>query len=109
MSPLNKAIEDLDETAVAALLAAGADVNRPEPELGGCSPLQHAVDIECEDSCVRYDAGELDAAPRPTITRILVAAGADPDLADPRGRTARIWAAERQHVAALHIFGVKQR
>jgi hypothetical protein len=104
MSPLNLAIEHFDERAVASLLASGADANRPEPELGGCSPLQHAVDIECEESCRRYDMGDPEAKPRATITRLLVHAGALPDLADPKGRSARSDAEERLHLEALHLF-----
>ena len=104
MSPLNSAIENFDGQAVAALIASGADVNRPEPEMGGCYPLQHSVDIECENSCRRYDDGDLQAVPRAIITRLLLRAGADPDLADPVGSTARSWAGERCHEEALRLF-----
>jgi len=107
MSPLNLAIERLDESAVASLLASGADANRPEPELGGFYPLQHAVDIECEESCRRYDMGDPEAKPRATVTRLLVDAGALPDLIDPKGRSARSDAEERLHVEALLLFGPK--
>lgn len=104
MSPLNLAIENLDAHAVAALVAGGAAVNRPEPELGGCSPLQHAVDIESEESCRRDDAGDPDAAPRATITRMLVLAGADPEQVDSSGASARSWAEQRRHDEALRLF-----
>jgi len=104
MSPLNLAIENFDEHAVAALIASGAAVNQPEPELSGCSPLQHAVDIECEDSCRRHDAGDPNAVPRATITRILVRAGADPEQVDPSGSSARSWAEQRRHDEALRLF-----
>jgi hypothetical protein len=93
---------------VASLIASGADVNRPEPDLGGCYPLQHSVDIECEDSCRRYDAGELQAVPRVAITRILVHAGADPDLLDHAGSSARSWAETRNHNEALVLFGPRR-
>lgn len=77
------------------LIESGAEVNLPDPELGGCYPLQLSVDIECEDSCRRYEMGDLQATPRATITRLLVCAGAEPDLIDPNGASARSWAEER--------------
>ena len=104
MSPLNTAIENFDEEAVQALIASGADVNRPEPDLGGCYPLQHSVDIECEDSCRRYDAGDEEAAPRARITELLLRAGANPDLVDGHGGCARSWAEQRSHQDALRVF-----
>lgn len=109
MSPLNMAIENLDEEAVQALIASGVDVNRPEPDLGGCHPLQHSVDIECEDSCRRYDAGDRDAAPHAYITELLFRAGANPDLVDGHGGCARSWAEQRSHQDAVRVFlGIKR-
>ena len=64
MLRLHHTIEEMDEHAVSALLQEGADPNQPDPEIGGFRPLHLAVDIECEDSCRRYDAGEKAARPR---------------------------------------------
>ncbi len=107
MLPLSAAIENFDEHAVAALIDSGAEVNLPDPDLGGCYPLQLSVDIECEDSCRRYDMGDLQATPRTIITTLLLRAGAEPDLIDPHGASARSWAEERQHSEALRLFGSK--
>jgi len=109
MSPLNLAIERLDEDAVASLIASGVDVNRPEPDLGGCYPLQHAVDAECESSVYRYDMGDAGATPQATITRLLIRGGADPNLADPNGESARSWAEKRLHNEALRLFDSSDR
>lgn len=108
MLPLHMAIEHMDEDAVRALLAEGADPNAQEPEFGGFSPLQLAVDIECEDSRYRYDSGEITASPRATITFILIEAGANPDLPDQLGQTARSLAKERLHTEALFLFNEKR-
>lgn len=105
MSPLNAAIEDFDAERVAVLIASGIDVNRPEPEMCGFYPLQHSVDIECEDSCYRFDKGDLSASPRATITELLLRAGANPDLIDASGESARSWAEKRLHKEALRLFG----
>lgn len=105
MLPLHVAVEHMDEQTIRALLHSGADPNAPDPELGGFRPLHLAVDVECENSCYRYDMGEVAASPRATITRILLEAGADPDLPDQQGRTARSIAKERMHAEALSLFG----
>ena len=104
MLPLHHAIEHTDERAVTALLQAGADTNQPDPELGGFRPLHLAVDVECEDSCRRYDNGDHEARPQATITRLLLDAGADPDLLDGNGRTVRTMAIERMHLEAVELF-----
>jgi ankyrin repeat protein len=95
----------MDEHAVSALLQEGADPNQQDPELGGFRPLHLAVDIECEESCRRYDAGDEAARPRARLTRLLLSAGADPDLPDGNSRTARRMAVERGHEEALELFG----
>lgn len=104
MLPLQHAIEHMDERAVIALLQSGADPNQPDPELGNFRPLHLAIDVECEDSCRRYDAGDKEAYPQATITKLLLAAGANPDLADGSGQTARAVASERMHTEALRLF-----
>jgi hypothetical protein len=104
MLELHKAIEHMEVQQVRDLLGAGADPNAQDSELGGFRPLHLAVDIECEEACRRNDAGELDAAPRATISSLLMEAGADPDLTDFRGNTARSIAEERCHEQALELF-----
>jgi len=105
MLPLHLAVEHMNEAALRELLDAGADPNVPDPEVGGFRPLHVAVDIECEDSCCRYDMGDVSASPKATVSRILVEAGASPDLPDFQGRTARSIAKERLHAEALFLFG----
>lgn len=105
MLPLHHAIEHMNEVLVRELLHSGADPNAPDPELGGFRPLHIAVDIECEDSCYRYDMGNLNASPETVITRILLEVGANPDLPDDQGKTARSIAKERLHAKALSLFG----
>lgn len=104
MLPLHHAIEHMDERAVVALLQEGADPNQPDPELDGFRPLHLSIDIECEDSCRRYDAGDEEAVPRAAITRLLVNAGANPNLLDGNGKTPRTMAFERMHAKALELF-----
>ena len=104
MLPLHAAIEEMNEAAVRNLLGDGEDINTPDPSLGGCRPLQLAVDIECELACRLLDEGELDARPVATLSRLLLGAGANPDLPDDSGASARSVAREREHVAALRLF-----
>jgi len=95
----------MNVAALCELLSAGADPNAPDAELGGFRPLHLAVDIECEDSCYRYDMGDVSASPKATVSRILAEAGANPDLTDFKGNTARSIAKERLHVEAFLLFG----
>ena len=100
--PLHHAIEYLDAHALAELLAGGADPNQPGP--GGERPLHCALDMELVNSTYRYYTGDESAAPRATFTRLLLSAGADPDLSDERGETPRT-RARRMHKEALELFG----
>jgi ankyrin repeat protein len=104
MLPLHLAIEHMDEPKIAALLDQAADFNQADPDIGGFRPLHLSVDIECEDSCRRYDGGDEQAQPHARITSLLLKAGADPDLPATNGQSARDLARERNHVVALKLF-----
>ena len=104
MLPLHQAIEDFDEQLVRDLLAAGADPNEHDVEQSRVLPLQLSVDIECERAVRREDAGDPDFRPHATLTNVLLAAGADPDLAGERDETARDWARLGNHGEALDAF-----
>jgi ankyrin repeat protein len=104
MHPLHLAVERMDIAAARQLLVNGADPNAEEPTLGGARPLHLAIDIECEDACRRYDAGELESTPRSSISALLVEFGADPNLPDYSGQSALDWATERNHQQAVYLF-----
>ena len=108
MLPIHEAIEHMDEEELIILLEQGANPNAQEPELGGFTPLHLAVDIECEDACSRYDRGELGAQPLARLSRLLLAAGANPNLPDSNGITPFQMAKERNHIAALSLFAEQQ-
>ena len=106
MLPLHNAIEHLNEQELISLLQSGADPNQPDPSIGGFRPLHLAVDIECEDACSRYDKGDHSARPVARLTRILIEAGANPNLPDEKGMTAKEIAKERAHKEALDAFSI---
>ena len=107
MLPLQAAIEHMDEQLVSLLLVRGADPNQPDPECGGFRPLHLSVDIECEDSCRRFDVGEKEAQPHTRLTSLLLQARANPDLPDSSEQTARSIAQVRLHENALILFAFK--
>jgi ankyrin repeat protein len=96
-NPLHAAIENLREDVARYLLAAGAD---PEFECCGFRPIHHAIDVEID---VATQANAPDA-PDPTFTEMLLAAGADMDAPDDRGRTPLRMATERGHVRAVKLL-----
>ncbi|MFZ6756024.1 ankyrin repeat domain-containing protein [Undibacterium sp. Ji50W] len=104
MHPLHQAIESMDYDSVKCLLEAGADPNVPDAEFGGARPLHLSIDIECEESCRRYDKGEFGAVPSASISRLLIEFGANPYLCDPAGQSPIDWATHRNHGAALQLF-----
>ena len=83
--PLTNAVTSGDQGAVNALLADGADVN--ERTSGGQTPLILAVIFGHTD-----------------MVRLLVKAGADPDLRDNLGLNATEWAKRRGLTEALDIL-----
>ncbi len=92
--PLTNAVTSGDESAVSALLADGADVNGRTS--GGQTPLILAIIFG-----------------RTQMVRLLVKAGADPELRDNLGLNATDWAKRRGLTEALEIltngFEVKPR
>lgn len=106
MTPLHAAVEHMNLSAIRHLIAAGADINAPDSSLSGARPLHLAVDIECEECLRRQDAGEADAIPVSTASKLLWDAGANPELPDHDGRTAIDWAREHNHAQALVLFSV---
>lgn len=104
MLALHHAIEGMDDTTAKYLLQQGAEVNASDPDMGGATALHLAVDIECEDSCRRFDEGDVNAVPIPTLTKLLLDYCADPTVCDASGKTPRDWAIERKHWEALKLF-----
>lgn len=104
MLPLHDAIDNMNADGIRSLLEAGADPNEPDPEIDGFRPLHLALDIECEDSCRRFDLGDLEAKPYSSITKQLLMAGANPYLTDAKGQSAIDIAHERNHEHALALF-----
>jgi hypothetical protein len=83
--PLTNAVTSGDESAVSALLADGADLN--ERTSGGQTPLILAIIFG-----------------RTEMVRLLVKAGADPELRDNLGLNATDWAKRRGLTEALEIL-----
>jgi ankyrin repeat protein len=108
MFALHQAVERMDIHATRSLLEQGASVNAKDPEVGMATALHIAVDIECEDACRRSDSGDADAAPVPTLTKLLLDFCADPSIPDARGKTPRDWAIERNHFRAMTLFDTKR-
>lgn len=104
MLPLHQAIEHENIIAVAELIANGANVNERDPSLGMATPLHIAVDIECEISCRKNDAGDHLSIPIATYSELLIHNGANPMEKDARGKTAKDWAQIRNHQNAIALF-----
>lgn len=77
-TPAHQAVEQEDAEALARLLAAGSD---PDEVISNMTLLTHAIDAEGD--------GSLQSGQPLTVhtTAVLLAFGADPELADPDGRT----------------------
>jgi ankyrin repeat protein len=83
---LQQACEHLNHPVIHALLLHGADVNARAANDIADTPLHQAVDIDIDsvDQCI----GDLRQVTFET-SRLLLEAGANPDLPDARGRTPR--------------------
>ena len=73
-TPAHQAVEQEDAETLARLLAAGAD---PDEVCGDMTLLTHAIDVEGDGS---LQSGQPLTA---HTTAVLLAFGADPELADP--------------------------
>lgn len=70
----------MQEEVIRYLISLKVDL---EEAMGGLPPLHHAIDIEI-DSAAQQNASEF---PEPTLTRLLLEAGASIDSHDYKGRT----------------------
>jgi len=94
-TPAHLAVEHEDAQALARLLAAGAD---PDEVFGNMTLLTHAIDSE-SDTAVQTG--------RPLTvhtTAVLLAFGADPELADPDGHTPIDFARSCNHDLAVSLL-----
>jgi ankyrin repeat protein len=100
-TPAHLAVEHEDAVTLARLLADGSD---PDEVFSNMTLLTHAIDAEGD--------GSLQSGQPLTVhtTAVLLAFGADPEIADPDGRTPMDMARHYGHVPALklllaHIIG----
>ncbi|MFF5369913.1 ankyrin repeat domain-containing protein [Streptomyces sp. NPDC013187] len=77
-TPAHQAVEQEDAETLARLLATGSE---PDEVFSKMTLLTHAIDVEGD--------GSLQSGQALTVhtTAVLLAFGADPELADPHGRT----------------------
>ncbi|MFE3788184.1 ankyrin repeat domain-containing protein [Streptomyces goshikiensis] len=94
-TPAHHAVEHEDAEALARLLAGGSD---PDEVFGNMTLLTHAIDTERD--------GALQSGQPLTVhtTAVLLAFGADPELADPDGRTPLDMATRRAHDLAVQLL-----
>lgn len=94
-TPAHQAVEQEDAEALARLLAAGAD---PDEVFSNMTLLTHAIDAEGDRS--------LQSGQPLTVhtTAVLLAFGADPELADPDGRTPMNMADHYGHDLAMKLL-----
>ncbi|MFE9790392.1 ankyrin repeat domain-containing protein [Streptomyces goshikiensis] len=94
-TPAHHAVEHEDAEALARLLAGGSD---PDEVFGNMTLLTHAIDTESD--------GALQSGQPLTVhtTAVLLAFGADPELADPDGRTPLDMATRRAHDPAVQLL-----
>lgn len=93
--PAHHAVEHEDVEALARLLAEGAD---PNEVFGDMTLLTHAIDTEA-------DAAHQNDQPLTVhTTAVLLAFGADPELADPAGHVPIDFAARYGHDLAVNLL-----
>ncbi|MFF7771792.1 ankyrin repeat domain-containing protein [Streptomyces massasporeus] len=94
-TPAHQAVEQEDVEALARLLAAGSD---PDEVFSNMTLLTHAIDVEGD--------GSLQSGQPLTVhtTAVLLAFGADPELADPDGRTPMDMANHYDHDLAMKLL-----
>lgn len=93
--PAHQAVEQEDAQALAQLLATGSD---PDEAFSDMTLLTHAIDVEGD--------GSLQSGQPLTVhtTAVLLAFGADPELADPHGRTPMDMASHYDHDLAVKLL-----
>ncbi len=96
-NPLHAAIENMQVEVIKFLVKIGAD---PNAKISGMTPLHHALDIEMDYAT----QGLGDDFPNPTITKILLDAGANTNETDNYGRTPIEMAKERNHKKAINLL-----
>lgn len=94
-TPAHHAVEHDDAEALARLLVDGAD---PDEVFSNMTLLTHAIDAEGDGS---LQSGEPLTV---HITAVLLASGADPELADPDGHTPLDMAAHYGHDLAVNLL-----
>jgi ankyrin repeat protein len=94
-TPAHHAVEQEDAETLAQLLADGAD---PNEVFANMTLLTHAIDAEGD--------GALQSGRPPTVhtTAVLLAFGADPELADPYGHTPMHMATDYGHDLAVNLL-----
>ncbi|MFJ3206102.1 ankyrin repeat domain-containing protein [Streptomyces sp. NPDC086989] len=94
-TPAHYAVENEDAEALARLLADGSD---PNEVFGNTTLLTHAIDVEGD--------GSLQSGRPLTVhtTAVLLASGADPELADPDGDTPLDIANQYGHGLAVQLL-----
>ncbi|MGW0373804.1 ankyrin repeat domain-containing protein [Streptomyces coeruleorubidus] len=94
-TPAHQAVEQEDAETLARLLAAGSD---PDEVFATMTLLTHAIDIEGD--------GSLQSGQPLSVhtTAVLLAFGADPELADPDGRTPMDMANHYGHDLAVKLL-----
>jgi ankyrin repeat protein len=90
------AIEQRAVNIVRALISRGADVNMRLDD--GFTPLHLAVDIEGDAAWQSQKEATAD------LTAVLLASGADPDIADDRGRRPLDIARDYNHLEAISLL-----
>jgi len=94
-TPAHQAVEHEDAETLARLLADGSD---PDEAFSNMTLLTHAIDVEGD--------GSLQSRQPLTVhtTAVLLAFGADPELADPDGRTPMDMASHYGHDPAVKLL-----
>ncbi|MGW1715292.1 ankyrin repeat domain-containing protein [Streptomyces sp. NPDC002156] len=94
-TPAHHAVEHEDAETLARLLAGGSD---PDEVFGNMTLLTHAIDVEGDSS--------LQSGKPLTVhtTAVLLAFGADPELADPDGHTPMYMAERYGHGLAAKLL-----